>query len=220
MKKQNQLKKAIDLRRQGYSFDEIHKLLSISKSTSYVWLKNVKMTPAGQARIRARQHAGREKGQLKNHLRAVRRDGQITRNITEELSGLKLDDVIIKLLCAMLYWGEGAKGQHRMVFTNSDPRMVKTFLKLFRHSFELDESRFQASLHLHEHHQEDVQKKFWSGVTNIPTQKIGIYRKPNSGTRKRRDYPGCISIRYNDVNIGHTLEALYKIFSERHGGVV
>ena len=212
-------KEAINLRKQGFSYEEISSRLSVSKSTCSVWLKDVDLSDRARLRLEKREGVGRKKGQLGNHNRALLRDEAIAKQIRAEISTLALNNTLVKLLCAMLYWGEGAKGQHRVIFTNSDPLMIRIFLKFFRQSFALDESRFQASLHLHEYHNQDIQKNFWANITGIRLQKISIYRKPNTGLVKRKGYPGCISIRYNDVNIGHTLESLYKEFGSKYGGV-
>ena len=212
-------KEAIKFRKQGFSYQEISSRLPVSKSTCSLWLKDVDLSNKAKHRLEKRGWDGRRKGQLGNHNRALLRDEAIKKQVQSEISMLDLNKVWIKLLCAMLYWGEGAKGQHRVIFTNSDPIMIRLFLKFFRQSFTLDESRFQASLHLHEYHNQEMQKFFWADVTNIPIQKISIYKKPNTGLVKRKGYPGCISIRYNDVSIGHTLEGLYKEFGSKYGGV-
>ncbi len=212
-------KEAIKLRKRGFSFEEISSLLPVSKSTCSVWLKEVDLSDKAKLRLQKRGLDGRKRGQLSNHNRALLRDEGIARQIRAEISTLDLNKILLKLLCAMLYWGEGAKGQHRVIFTNSDPLMIRIFLKFFRQSFTLDESRFQASLHLHEYHNHDIQKKFWANITGIRLQKISIYKKPNTGLVKREGYLGCISIRYNDVNIAHTLESLYKEFGVKYGGV-
>ncbi len=220
MKRNQLLPFAIKLRKHGYSYNEIHERLNIPKGTCYSWLKNIKLNDKAIVRIQRIQQLGRKRGQQVNHNRALVRDADIDREVFESLRRLKLDKTLKKLFCSMLYWGEGSKGQNRVVFTNSDPIMVKTFLSLFRESYPLSENRFQASLHLHSYHNREVQKKFWSKISAISLHKISIYDKKNSGTNRREGYPGCISVRYNDVNISRDLEAHYKNFVKIYGGLV
>jgi len=118
-----------------------------------------------------------------------------------------------KLLCAMMYWCEGAKADNIVKFTNSDPMLIKRFLSLFRNSFSLDESKFRVVLHLHDYHDEQMQMQFWSEVTNIPQlQFYRPYRKPHTSLRKRPDYPGCACINYNDVFVARRLLTLAKLY--------
>ena len=126
-----------------------------------------------------------------------------------------------KLACALLYWCEGEKKGGAVRFTNSDPVMIQTFLNLFRQSFKLDESKFRICLHLHSYHNQQKQKKFWSGITNIPVEQFQkIYTKPNQGKNKKKDYQGCVSLRYHDWQVAKEIEMIYKLFSQKHGGLV
>src|SRR3989339_736272 len=126
-----------------------------------------------------------------------------------------------KLACALLYWCEGEKKGGAVRFTNSDPVMIQTFLNLFRQSFKLDESKFRICLHLHSYHNQQKQKKFWSGITNIPAEQFHrIYIKSNQGKNKKNDYQGCVSLRYHDWQVAKEIEMIYKLFSKKHGGLV
>src|SRR5688572_28025080 len=56
------------------------------------------------------------------------------------LKSVNYDSHIYKLLGSFLFWAEGAKISSHVHFTNSDPRMIFTFLYILRKSFEIDES--------------------------------------------------------------------------------
>jgi hypothetical protein len=124
-------------------------------------------------------------------------------------------------MCSLLFWAEGQKDVRAGVtFINSDPNMIQTFLKLFRHSFEVDESKFHALVHLHEYHDTKVQLEYWSKLTGIPLKQFWKpYLKPHTGKNKRIDYPGCISIRYLDSQFGKLLKMIYIEFSKSYRGV-
>src|SRR6185369_13954076 len=89
-----------------------------------------------------------------------------------------------------------------ITFTNSDPDLVATFLRLFRNSFDLDEKRFRVLMHLHKYHNEEVQRNFWNKITRIKNEQFyRSYLKPNSGKYKKEGYQGCIKVQYTDVSI-------------------
>lgn len=220
MKINSLIKKAITLRKRGLSLRQIHERLGIAKSTCYVWLKDVKLNKAAQQKILETSNQGRQKGWATNFQRRLKRRSKINEIAAKEIADITVDKNLAKLICSLLYWAEGAKRKTGIAFTNSDPEMIKLFLKFFRKSFDLTPSKFQASLHLHEYHDKLKQKMFWSKVTKIPLEKISIYLKAHTATNIHPGYPGCISIRYHDVKIYEEVEAVYKNFVRLHGGLV
>jgi hypothetical protein len=106
-------------------------------------------------------------------------------------------------------------GNKSVSFINSDPEMIKYFLDVFRKAFKVDEKKFRALIHLHEYHDIDKQTDFWSKITRIPKEQFTKpYRKENGGKRKRENYQGCVSIRYNDRKIAKELIFLVKELSK------
>lgn len=121
-----------------------------------------------------------------------------------------LDPYVSKIITASLFWAEGSKSINHIAFTNSDPKMIKTFMSLLRNSFHLDESKFHISVHLYEYHDPARMIKFWSEITNIKLgQFIKPYLKPHTSFRKHDNYKGCITVRYYDVKIARELTAIY-----------
>lgn len=135
---------------------------------------------------------------------------------------LKLNNSIIlfKLLASFLFWTEGGKSTDGYVFfINSDPKMFSLFVYLLRHSFNIDESKFRAMIHIHEYHN-NKQLHFWSSLTDIPINQFSkSYLKPHTGKRKRQNYQGCIRIRirYYDHKIALELRSLYNTFVNKLG---
>lgn len=219
MKMQEKLNEAIKLRKTGLSLKQINERLGIAKSTCSIWLKDVKLNEFALKRLKEREEQGRLKGRTTKSKNKVTRINSVYQSVLSNLEGVKLNQVQSKLLCSLLYWAEGSK-KGGVRFINSDPEMIKTFLTLFRNSFTLNEAKFQASLHLHEYHNKTTQLKFWSKITNITVNKISVYLKPHTGKNTKENYPGCISIRYNDVIIFEEIQAYYKVLARQYGGVV
>lgn len=202
MKYQNLKQKAIALRIRGFSLKEISEILSISKSTASVWLRDVQMSKLGLNRLSEKIFRDRNRGIriIKNQRNLE--DNEIKSKCKTLLKDFKESLLLNKIFCSLLYWCEGGKTESAVYFTNSDPILVKYFLRLFRNSFDVNEKKFKVCLHLHFYHNEKRQKIFWSKITNIPiNQFLKVYKKVNTAKNKKRKYQGCVSIRYYDYRV-------------------
>ena len=211
---------AIELRKQGFSYGEIRKQLGVSKSTISLWTNNINLPFKAQNILARKTSAARKKGREARSANLKSKYELINQSVIRDLSCLHLDKTLAKLLCAMLYWGEGSKSSGRVVFTNSDPEMIKVFMKLFRYAFQPDESKLHAILHLHPYHNEFIQKSFWSKVTKITPEKISIYHKTAYGNVVRENYPGCIAINCGNMEILKEIMYYYKHIDTLLGGFV
>lgn len=208
--------KAIKLRRQGYSLKEISKILNIAKSTSSLWLSNVSLSTKAQSRLKSLKILGQYKSINTAHKKRVLQESILLGEVSQFLSKISITPGISKLCCALLFWCEGAKVNNLVKFTNSDPLLIKTFLHLLRTGFDINESKLRIIMHLHEYHKEKRQKVFWGKVTKIPLRQFHrSYLKPNTGKRKRLNYPGCVSISYYDAKVAKELAAIYNVFAQR-----
>lgn len=190
--------RAIALREKGYSLNEIVEAVGVAKSSVSVWVRNIPLTRKARKRLLTKIKLGQlvsaeHKREKTQKLLEIYR-----KKAVEELGGIKFDKKINRLLCALFYWCEGAKdASHGIYFANSDPSVIKSFLRLFRQGFDVDEKKFRVCLHLHEYHDPQKQLRFWSKTMEIPlSQFIKPYLKPNTGKRIRKNYPGCASVRY------------------------
>jgi hypothetical protein len=113
----------------------------------------------------------------------------------------------LKAIGAMLYWGEGYKGDEvrpakQVDFANSDPEMIMLFLKFLRNTFELDNSKFRILLYCYSDQNIDELIEFWSKSTGIDKS---LFIKPyvrkdfREGGRKMKH--GLIHIRYYDKKL-------------------
>lgn len=191
-------KEARKLRRKGLSFREISEKIGISKSTASLWLRDVELSQKAKEKIQKLGIAGRRRGKETVENRIALEDENILNSVRSNVDSCKLLKNDLKIVCALLYWCEGGKTEKaKLSFINSDPVLVKYFIDNFRKAFEIDESRFRPMIHIHEYHDADTQTKFWSNITKIPvSQFTRPYNKPNTGKRIKKDYQGCISLRY------------------------
>ncbi|NTU73101.1 hypothetical protein HGB07_02915 [Candidatus Roizmanbacteria bacterium] len=207
------------LRKEGYSLSEIAQSLHIAKSTASVWCRNMILSQQSKALIVHKMDLGRQKS---IEIKKLKKDvliKSIEGIAAEKLSKICFDCNTYSLMAALLYWGEGAKlNTHHVTFINSDPLMIRTFLYVFRNAFSIKEEKFRIVLHLHEYHDEEKMKAYWSEITNIPPLQFSkTYIKPHTGKTKREDYKGCISIRYYDYKIALAINTLYNKIPEKLG---
>lgn len=113
----------------------------------------------------------------------------------------------LKVIGAMLYWGEGYKGDSKnpsklIDFTNSDVDMVLLFLKFLRNTYALDERKFRVLLYCYSNQNISDIIDFWSDCTEIPkSQFTKPYIRKDFKIGSRQMKYGLVHIRYNDKKL-------------------
>lgn len=163
--------RAIKLRKDGKSYNQIRKLLNIPRSTLSGWLSKEgwseeireKLTRAANKRSARKIHSlNKTRGRrLSEEYERARREA------CEELEDLKYDPLFIAGV--MLYWGEGAKDPKQGVkFTNSDPKMIAFYLQFLTRSCGIPIEKIKAYLLLYPQINEKTARAYWSKVGGIP----------------------------------------------------
>ncbi len=99
-----------------------------------------------------------------NRVRFKKKDPsfKIKEDLNEEEEKLKVAGI-------MLYWAEGASGQNQMVdFTNSDPEIIKLFMRFLRGICGIKEEKLRGSLYCYANQNVKALEKYWSELTKIP----------------------------------------------------
>ena len=96
------------------------------------------------------------------------------------------------------------------------------FIKLLRNNYKVDESKLRVRLHLHDYHDENLVRKFWSGLLSIPETQFGkIYRKQRSKEKTfRKNFGGICFLRYNSVHLKDEIITYAYTLGERVTGKV
>jgi len=121
---------------------------------------------------------------------------------------LSKKDENLKVASIMLYWGEGVNlnslnGSAIVDFSNSNPRMIKLFLKFLRQICGVDEKRLRVLLYCYADQDVEALKKYWYKETNIPlTQFTKPYvRKDFLPEKSGKMEHGLVHIRYCDKKL-------------------
>ncbi len=213
---------ALKLRLSGKSYLEINRALGIPKSTLSGWLSNLVISQEAQNKIldRARKKslAGLLKRNINQTAEAIRRALQIRHQAAQEISNLSKKDLLI--LGAALYWAEGYKRPinrngkertfHPVSLTNSDPKLVKGFIKFLREYCQVPINKIKANIRIYQHLNENELKRFWQKITGIPEKNFhktyyGI-SKSSLGVRPYNRLPyGVIQIVVADTRLFHRI---------------
>jgi len=109
----------------------------------------------------------------------------------------------LRAIGAMLYWGEGYKSEKSsgIDFANSDPEMVKMFLRFLRSSYFLDEHRLRVLLYCYSDQNTNELKRFWSDLTGIPASQFTKPYIRDDYSKGRKMKYGLVHIRYSDKKL-------------------
>ncbi len=140
-----------------------------------------------------------------------RRQAFLTRNNQFQRSSLSFtpklnlsqSEEILKVAGLMLYWAEGGKKNISGVdFANSDPKMIKLFVKFMRQIYHVDESRFRIYLYSYTSLPTKDLITYWSDLTKIPPSQFSKpYIRPKSNLKHDKMQYGLIHIRYSDIRL-------------------
>ncbi len=211
---------AMLLRKEGYLYAEIARKLGVARSTAHLWASDVELSEESDLKIKQSLKASKAENIRKNAVQKKilldKRNSILQSEALEIVNSLDYTTNYKRLLCAIMFWCEGAKDtKGGIFFINSDPIMMSKFLSLLRGGFQLDERKFRGLIHLHDYHDEATQLEYWSKITQIPhTQFHKSYRKPHTGKNTREGYPGCLSLRYLDSALAKLLKMIYIEFGK------
>lgn len=127
----------------------------------------------------------------------------------------------LKMAGTMLYWAEGGKSLGRywtVDLANSDPEMVRIFLKFLRKICAINEKRLRVQLYCYANQDIEKIKNYWYKVTNIPkNQFIKPYiRKDFRAEQKDRMQHGLVHVRYCDKKLLLTIENWIKEYCKNN----
>ncbi len=193
---------ARELRRQGMSVRDITKITGASKSSVSLWVRDIGLTEEQKQRLKdnqrywAAQSAGAQ----------VNRDRARARRLAyqEEGRARARENRPLHLIGCMLFWAEGAKDRNRVYFVNSDPNMMKLFMRFLREEMGVDDA--SISMYVHSHASDPDERKriaeYWLELLNLPMSSLRkIFVKKGSNTRHNVLRNGVCSIRVHSSQI-------------------
>lgn len=185
--------KACELRRQGYVYSEILKVVPVAKSTLSLWFRDVGLAKAEKQKITQKRIDAQKKGARAKHEQRVKLTKDIQEKARKEIG--KISKRELWLLGIALYWAEGSKEKERypgssLRFSNSDHKMVRLFIQWLESCAGVSKDEIYCNLYIHETHQYRIAEVvyFWSNATGLPVTSFGkTYLKKNKIGTKRKN---------------------------------
>ena len=160
--------RAIELRKAGWSYKMIGAEIGVSKSTLSIWLRDelAHTEIIEQRKLFGRAKAAQTKKALHQRQHQKIHDAAVN-NMRESLAdGITGRELFFAGL--MLYWAEGAKTYHRVALANSDPSIIRTFVRWLKHCLNIERQQLRAIVHTHPDVSVDEAEEYWSEVIGIP----------------------------------------------------
>jgi hypothetical protein len=104
-----------------------------------------------------------------------------------------------------LFWAEDSRFKKRVEITNTDPEMIKLFLRFLREACNVEEDALRCRIQLHDKDKYQEAVHFWSQVTGIsPSQFRRRFLKPDKGGKPKHPL-GIVSVYCNDTALHEEL---------------
>jgi len=194
MKSNWKKEKAIQLRLEGRSYGQIMKKINISsKGTLSYWFKDIELTPEAERKLSDNIAKAKKRGLLafnNKRTQIIRKQNQdITQKSQQQIRPLSKYELL--LVGAALYWGEGCKkhpkrGYPYISFANSDPDMVKIFMRFLREGLNIPSNKIKAGVIVHPNVNIDQCKEYWASITSLPAQELWVSVNISSASQRKR----------------------------------
>lgn len=181
--------KAVELRKQGYSINDIRKKLNVAKSSVSIWVRDVKLNNKQKQYLI-------DKG-FRNDVVEKRKNTRLTKeNIKRQIIIDKARQDIknlskkeLFLIGIIFYWAEGSKTRRGVVeFANGDPNAIKVMMNFFKKICYVREEKFRGHIHIHQHLNVRRAENYWSEVSGIPLKQFfKTYNKLNKSSKNKKD---------------------------------
>lgn len=213
--------KAITFRKRGKSIRGIETSLNIPRSTLSGWFKKIKLTPS---QYKFLEHKNK-KGLLKARKKAViwhnqQKEGRLKiaeKEAHKVLSKITINQEIIELGLAILYLGEGSKKSPTTSMGNSDPLILKFFLKIIMVIYKIDIEKIRFNLHIRADQNPEMLKKYWSKKLKVPLHrfKSTSIDKRTMGKPTYTDYKGVCVIDCGNIAVQRKLVYISRKFCKK-----
>lgn len=220
---------AIKLRKKGFTYGEILRQVPVAKSTLSLWLRSVGLALPQKQRITEKRIQARLRGASARRQKRILLTKQIYSEAGQEIGQISRRE--LWLIGAALYWAEGNKQKEHNVsqdvkFSNSDPLMIKIFLKWLLDICKISIDDIKFEIYLHETNLADGVKEFWAKTTGFGIEKFQtIYWKKNKINTKRKNkgenYNGLLRIKVKkstnfNREIAGWCKAIYEASNEKN----
>jgi transcriptional regulator with XRE-family HTH domain len=206
------------LRSEGRSIKEIARMVGVSVSSASMWVRDIELSAEALSRL-AQQNPARNP--------EIARRAALARSRSRRLEwqahgrALAREGSSLHQLGCMLYWAEGSRSLNSVHFTNSDPEMVRLFVKFLATYFDPAPETISLRCHLYVDHLRDQHRleRFWLRAAGLPPESLRrtmLNRRSRASKGKRT---GCLPYGTCRVNLHRAVvvQSIYGAIQE-YGG--
>lgn len=214
---------AINLRKKGWSYNEIMKELNVAKGTLSGWLRDILLTEQQTSDLKNRLTDKIARGRLQASiaLRARRmvRERDVFIEAEKEFGQFIKDPFFNIGLC--LYWAEGAKKNNYFAFMNSDPEMHVMMIKWIKRFLKVEDVALKYRLYIHEPYKHENCEAYWAKILGISMNSFQktIYKPTPHKVKKNPDYKGCLRLSILRIDVLRKIMAWQKLLIKYYGKV-
>lgn len=182
-------KAARRLRKQGCSVREIAARLEVSRGSVSRWVRAVPLTSDQQRVLKLRNPA------VTGHLAGAetnKRKGEERREKWRQEGRLQAKEADwLHVAGCMLYWGEGDKSRNMAGMSNSDPELLKLFLRFLKECMGVEDANISVRLHVYtDRASVEESEAFWLKILGLPPKSlrktvVNNVSRASKGKRKR-----------------------------------
>ncbi len=196
-------REAVELRKKGWSVNDLAMKLDVAKSTAYSWVKHLPLDPDAERAREKKAHSDLMLAARWDEYRVDRdrRQSDVWAGVVGEVGEITDRDLLLG--GALVYMCEGAKSKpwrrlDRLTFINNDPRLHCLFLRFLQgQGREVDSLRYRVQIH--ESSDAEVAGDWWAERLGLPRE---LFQRPtikrhNPSTKRANtgdDYHGCLVI--------------------------
>jgi hypothetical protein len=205
------------LRAEGRSVKEIARVVGVSVSSVSNWVRDVPLNEEHQIALHGRVVSGHQRGSEANSARARQR----RRSFQESGRSFARRWDATHAAGAMLFWAEGSRSRNAVVFTNSDPDMVRFFVRFLRRCFDVPDESLAVTCNLFADHIERQRtiEQFWLDTLELThsclrKSTVNVYSKYSRKKRTNRLPYGTVRV------VVHSTELVQSIYGaiQEYGG--
>lgn len=176
------------LRNEGKSIGNIARLIGVAKSTVSLWCEDIFLSELQKSHLHKINVQAIKRGSVianENRKRERLKRVNFYKSAGIEKIG-KLSKRELFLIGTALYWAEGGKTQRKIVFINSDPKMILLWIKWIVECLEISRERLICRIEINEKYQKklNIIENYWSNLTKISISQFRKASLKHSQTKK------------------------------------
>lgn len=111
----------------------------------------------------------------------------------------------LHMMGCMLYWAEGSKGRNGIYFVNSDPNMMRLFMRFLREELDVKDSEVAIRIHCHTPEFEEIKRieAYWADILKLPLSNVKktYIKEAGNSNRQNRLVNGICDVRVHRTDL-------------------